>query len=149
MARSAVLTNLVLAICVDESTYIPRQIIGLSDNETLILGGTVEKGTRFRVGGFDKTDMLDSAQTIAQKAFEDNQNKQPENKKSFAVVLSCASRSMLLGAESLDEVHMLRETIGNLPFLMAYAGGEICPLVRNDGSVFSHFQNGAFIICAI
>jgi hypothetical protein len=143
MARSAVLTNLVLAIYVDDSTYYPRQIIGFSDNETLILGGTVEKGTRFRVGGFDKTDMLDSAYEIVKKA------EQSKQKKSFAFIFSCASRSMLLGAESLDEVHMVRETIGDLPFLMAYAGGEICPLVRKDGSVFSHFQNGAFIVCVV
>ncbi|MDR0919308.1 MAG: FIST C-terminal domain-containing protein [Oscillospiraceae bacterium] len=143
MARSAILTNLVLAIYVDESTYYPRQIINFSDNDTLILGGTVEVGTRFRVGRFDKNDMLGSAQKITQKALE------LIPKKSFAVILSCASRSVLLGSESLDEVHMVREVIGDLPFLMAYAGGEICPLVRRDGSVFNHFQNGAFIICVI
>ncbi|MDR0984533.1 MAG: FIST C-terminal domain-containing protein [Ruminococcus sp.] len=143
MAKSAVLTNLVLAVYVDDSTYYPRQIVGFSDNETLILGGTIEAGTRFRVGGFDKTDMLGSANEIVKKAFEH------KSEKSFAFILSCASRSMLLGSESLDEIHMVREVIGDLPFLMAYAGGEICPLVRDDGSVFSHFQNGAFIICVI
>jgi hypothetical protein len=143
MARSSVLTNLVLAVYVDESTYYPRQIINFSDNNTLILGGTIKVGTRFRVGRFDKADMISSAQKITKKALENR------HEKSFAVILSCASRSVLLGSESLDEVHMVRETIGDLPFLMAYAGGEICPLIRNDGSSLNHFQNGAFIICLI
>jgi hypothetical protein len=143
MARSAVLTNLVLAIYVDDDSYYPRQIINFSDNDTLILGGTVTAGTRFRVGGYDKTDMLDAARQILEKAVQNKRDKQ------FAVILSCASRSVLLGAESLDEIHMIREAIGDLPFLMMYAGGEICPLVRDNGEVFSHFQNGAFIICVI
>jgi hypothetical protein len=143
MARSAVLTNLVLAVYVDDSTYYPRQIVGFSDNDTLMLGGTIEAGTRFRVGGFDKTDMLDSANELIGKAFELKKDK------SFAVMLSCASRSMLLGAESLDEIHMVREATGGLPFLMAYAGGEICPLTMKDGSLLSHFQNGAFVVCLI
>jgi hypothetical protein len=143
MARSSVLTNLVLGVYVDESTYYPRQIVGFSDNETLLLGGTIEAGTRFRVGGFDKTDMLDSANDIVETAFEFR------DKKSFAFILSCASRSMLLGAESLDEIHMVREITGNLPFLMAYAGGEICPLTLEDGTMLSHFQTGAFVICVI
>ncbi|MDR0947849.1 MAG: FIST C-terminal domain-containing protein [Ruminococcus sp.] len=143
MARSAVLTNLVLGIYVDDSSYYPRQIIGFSDNDTILLGGTVEAGTRFRIGGYDKADMLEAANGVLEKVFESGQQK------SFAFILSCASRSVLLGSESLDEIHMVRQSLGNLPFLMAYAGGEICPLKRSDGTVFSHFQNGAFIICVI
>jgi hypothetical protein len=133
----------VLAIQVDKTSYYPRQIVGLGDNDTLLLGGTVEPGTRFRVGGFDKLDMLTAAQEAAGKVSG------YRKEKSFAVILSCASRFVLLGSESLDEIHMVREAMAGLPFTMAYAGGEICPLLRDDGSVFSHFQNGAFIICAI
>jgi hypothetical protein len=143
MTRSAVLTNLVLAIQVDKTSYYPRQIVGLSENDTLMLGGTVEKGVRFRVGGFDKLDMLTAAQEAAGKISASNKEK------SCVFIFSCASRFVLLGSESLDEIHMVREAIGGLPFMMAYAGGEICPLVRDDGSVINHFQNGAFVMCAI
>jgi hypothetical protein len=143
MTRSAVLTNLVLAIQVDKTSYYPRQIVGLSENDTLMLGGTVENGTRFRVGGFDKLDMLTAAQETAGKISACSKEK------AFVLIFSCASRFVLLGSESLDEIHMVREATGGLPFLMAYAGGEICPLLRDDGSVFNHFQNGAFVMCAI
>jgi small ligand-binding sensory domain FIST len=143
MARSAVLTNLVLGIFVDENSYYPRQIVGFSDNDTILLGGTVEAGTRFRIGGYDKTDMLLAAQNKLKQVAD------LKKEKSFAFIFSCASRSVLLGSESLDEIHMVRETLGDLPFIMANAGGEICPLSRSDGTVFSHFQNGAFIICVI
>jgi hypothetical protein len=142
MARSAVLTNLVLAVYVDESSYFPRQIINFSDNDTLILGGTVTAGTRFKVGGYDKADMISAAKQIVEKVSKQKQEK------SFAFILSCASRSVLLGAENLAEVHMVRESIG-LPFLMACAGGEISPLSLSDGTTISHFQNGAFIVCVI
>jgi hypothetical protein len=143
MTRNIVLTNIVLAVQEDESSYFPRQIINLSDNNTIILGGTTEKGTRFRVGGYDKDDMISAARSAVKNAADH------EHGKSFALVYSCASRLVLLGSESLDEIHMLREEISGLPFLMAYAGGEICPFVRSDGSHMSRFQNGSFIICAI
>jgi hypothetical protein len=143
MVREAVLTNIVLAIQEDDSSYFPRQITGLSDNNTLMLCGIVENGTRFRVGGFDKVDMLDAARDVAKSAFAHS------SEKAFALVLSCASRFVLLGSESLDEIHMVREAIPGMPFMMAYAGGEICPHVRGDGSLANRFQNGAFVMCAI
>jgi hypothetical protein len=144
MAREAVLTNLVIAVQEEGETYFPRQIVGYSDNDTLLLGGTVEKGTRFRVGGFDKSDMLEAAQVAAKNAFAHS------HEKAFALVLSCASRFVLLGSESLDEVHMLRQAIPGMPFLMGYAGGEICPHMQRDGSIHhNRFQNGAFVLCAI
>ncbi|MDR0948871.1 MAG: FIST C-terminal domain-containing protein [Lachnospiraceae bacterium] len=143
MVKSAVLTNIVLAIQEDDLSYFPRQIINLSEHDTLILGGTVENGTRFRVGGFDKLDMLESAQQATQNAFEHS------HEKAFALALSCASRFVLLGSESLDEVHMVREAMAGMPFMMGYAGGEICPSVRKDGSFYNRFQNGAFVLCVI
>jgi hypothetical protein len=142
MTRSGVLTNIVLAVQVGESAYFPRQIINLTDHDTLIMGGTMEKGTRFRVGGFDKADMLEAAKTVSRNALAHL------NEKAFALVLSCASRFVLLGSESMDEVHMVREQISETPFMMAYAGGEICPIKLGDGFM-NHFQNGAFIVCAI
>lgn len=143
MTRSAVLTNIVLAIQVDKTSYYPRQIINLNENDNLILGGTVEKGTRFRVGGFDKLDMLDAAQEAAKKSLAQSEDK------AFAFIFSCASRFVLLGSESLDEIHMVRDATAGKPFLMAYAGGEICPVLRSDSSLLNHFQNGAFVICTI
>jgi hypothetical protein len=144
MAQEAVLTNLVVAVQEEDGSYFPRQIIGYSDNDTLLLGGTVENGARFRVGGFDKKDMLEAAQVAAQNTFAHS------HEKAFALVLSCASRFVLLGSESLDEIHMLRQAIPGMPFLMGYAGGEICPHMHGDGSLHhNRFQNGAFILCAI
>jgi hypothetical protein len=144
MAQEAVLTNLVIAVQEEDGSYFPRQIIGFTDNNTLLLGGTVEKGARFRVGGFDKADMLEAAQVAAQNVFAHSREK------AFALVLSCASRFVLLGSESLDEVHMLRQAIPGMPFLMGYAGGEICPHMCGKGIIHhNRFQNGAFILCAI
>jgi hypothetical protein len=144
MVREAVLTNLVLAIQEDDETYFPRQTAGFSDNNTLLLAGTVEKGARFRVGGFDKVDMLEAAQVAAKNIFEHS------HEKAFTLVLSCASRFVLLGSESLDEVHMLRQAIPGMPFLMGYAGGEICPHMLSDGTIHhNRFQNGGFVMCAI
>jgi hypothetical protein len=44
---------------------------------------------------------------------------------------------------------MVRDVTAGMPGLMAYAGGEICPIVLDDGSVLNHFQNGAFVMCTI
>jgi small ligand-binding sensory domain FIST len=66
------------------------------------------------------------------------------------LIFSCVVRRMMFGAEPLVEAAMIEEKLnGDSPFMLAYAGGEICPTsVRAEG-VTNRFHNYSIIACIL
>jgi hypothetical protein len=38
---------------------------------------------------------------------------------------------------------------GDIPYVLAYAGGEICPVRGEDGKLRNHFHNFTFSLCVL
>jgi len=69
-----------------------------------------------------------------------------------ALLFPCAVRRMtLLGADQpLIELQSAKEAIGpTIPFMMGYAGGEICPTSVNDGVPTNRFHNYSLVILVV
>jgi hypothetical protein len=63
------------------------------------------------------------------------------------LAFSCiARRMMVMPTDSLKELNTARETVGGIPFMMGYAGGEICPTSVKDGTAANRYHDYALII---
>jgi hypothetical protein len=57
---------------------------------------------------------------------------------------------MVFGAEPLTEAKLIGEQLsGAEPFMLAYAGGEICPTSQTADTVSNRFHNYSIIACVL
>ncbi|MDR2048108.1 MAG: FIST C-terminal domain-containing protein, partial [Treponema sp.] len=67
-----------------------------------------------------------------------------------ALIFSCFSRSVIL-TNSRDEMEAIHKEFkdSTLPYILAYSGGEICPLYSEKGNIVNHYHNYAIISCVL
>jgi hypothetical protein len=61
----------------------------------------------------------------------------------------CLTRNMLLGLNGTDEMKKITGLLGDLPYQLVYAAGEICPLENAEGRLVNHFHNFTFTACVL
>ncbi|MCL2767904.1 MAG: FIST C-terminal domain-containing protein, partial [Synergistaceae bacterium] len=67
------------------------------------------------------------------------------------LLFSCiARRMMIMCVNPLRELEIARDTISpDIPFMMGYACGEICPILIKDGVPYNRFHNYSLVILVI
>jgi hypothetical protein len=63
------------------------------------------------------------------------------------LLYSCMSRLFIIGANRAGETALAQKNLEGRAFNMAYAGGEIAPLFREDGRVVNLLNNTSLIAC--
>jgi hypothetical protein len=145
IAHSGPIHNLSLIISDEtDAPFYSRTMVRFTENSTLICGGEVPERVHVRVGIFERGDMLNTVRSILKKAVSE-----ANGERSAAFVVCCGTRVAVLGADSLAEVDLLREAAGDMPFLLGYAAGEICPLPFGDKRVSNRFHNQSFTMCIL
>jgi hypothetical protein len=105
------------------------------------MGGSVPMNSTIRIGSIDHDDVLNSVADVAKLAKE---------RTSVFFFFSCVLRGMVLNLDERAEIDRAAEILGDsVPYLFAYAGGEICPLYSDSGGTVNRFQNIAAIGCAL
>ncbi|MDR2355635.1 MAG: FIST C-terminal domain-containing protein [Clostridiales Family XIII bacterium] len=126
----------------DGTPQVSKVFIGLSPERYAICAGAMPEGATLYIGVFDKEDVLLTTREAVEKALAEAKGA------SGLLIYSCISRSMSLGAESLLELNLVKDRIASdLPFMMAYSGGEICPTRISDVKAINRFHNNAFVAC--
>jgi hypothetical protein len=90
----------------------------------------VPQGSRLRFGTVAESFVLDSANEMAAAV----RRAAAAGDFSLLLLLSCFTRNVALG-DPLEEMALLRRELAGigLPFVFAYAGGEFCPRVLQEG----------------
>jgi hypothetical protein len=131
----------------DGTPPVSKVFIHLNENKHAVCAGAMPEGSTLYIGVFDRDDVLITSRRAVQEALKEAGNA------SGILIYSCISRNMSLGSELFAEIELAQEEIrDNLPFLMAYSGGEICPtLVKQssakDETAINRFHNNTFILC--
>lgn len=82
------------------------------------------------------------------KALVEDLRRMPD--KQAVILFSCLVRRMPFGAQPLTEANMILEnTDPDMPFMLAYSGGEICPTSVREGAVTNRFHNYSLIACVL
>ncbi|MDR0974995.1 MAG: FIST C-terminal domain-containing protein [Ruminococcus sp.] len=121
-----------------------RSMMYLTPENHLFVGGNVTTGATISITMFERNSVLDASSEVTRKmikAYPDTQ---------FAVISSCETRHIILGSETFDGEKMLRRELGDIPFVLSYAGGEICPSpASTPEKPINRLFNQSYCICMI
>jgi hypothetical protein len=112
-----------------------------TDEGYLVLGGGAPEGAEIGFSGASADFVIRSAKnTIAQVLADAS----AEN----ALIISCTSRKWTLGAVPGKEAQTIAKASGDaLFYLLAYSGGEICPVKNKEGQWVNRFHNFTMATC--
>jgi len=123
-----------------EGIPVSRVLLGWSEEGYGICGGLMPEGTKFSLGTWDKSDVLETTVRTIESILE------AENV-STLILYSCLARSYALGTDLLSETEKVNETVAErIPYIFSYSGGEICPV--RDTANSNSFHNNTVIACA-
>jgi hypothetical protein len=107
------------------------------------------EGAFFAISALDADGILETARTLSQKA-ADSAAADSAIGRSCALMYSCFARNIMLGTNYLDELRIIADIMeGSMPYLCAYAGGELCPTESGGGEMVNSIHNFTFIICVL
>ena len=122
-----------------------RGFLSFTEDGAIVFVGDVDEGSHFTMLTYDSEDILP---TTRQKL--DQLNQMPDV--NGALIFPCmVRRAVLLGSgKPLSELQNARETINpNIPFMMGYAGGEVCPTSVKDGVPTNRYHNYSLVVLVI
>jgi hypothetical protein len=126
----------------DGTPPVSKVFIGLNEEGHAICAGAMPVGATLYLGVFDKADVLLTTQRALKTALEAVPHP------SCILIYSCISRSMSLGSEILAEIELVKKEVGpQIPMMMAYSGGEICPTQIQKNIAVNRFHNNSFVLC--
>lgn len=125
----------------DGSRPAARAIYMITESGEAICGGTMPEGATLAIGSIDYNDVLETTQDLIADIKADTHVQ-------GALIFSCLSRNLVLGADVEAELDTYRSALGDsIPYLVAYAGGEICPVYTSGGQIANRFHNFTAIAC--
>ena len=127
----------------DGSQPVARAIYSLNSDGSAVCGGLMPEGGTLSIGRLDVADILLTAEQSLEKLLKNAGL-------NGIIMFPCLGRNMVLGVTPLSEIEKVEAVLGDsLPWHLAYAGGEACPVYGGDGRVMNRFHNFTFIACAI
>jgi hypothetical protein len=142
-ARMDILFVFPLALDTDDSAA-PRLFViyAINDDGSLTCSANTPAGSAIFIGSPGSGEVINSAKTLSAAV---------KRAGGEAVLLfSCFSRSVIL-TNLRDEMDAVQEGFRDsaLPYMFAYAGGEICPASNEKGIVENQYHNYSIVSCVL
>ena len=116
-------------------------VYSVHDDGSFLCGGEMPLGASIAVGEITQDSILSSAGEGVDRVLK-------TGKKSGAMFFPCVSRYLMLSPNQNVELELVTKKMENImPFMVAYSGGEICPILNEEGIAKNRFHNYSFIAC--
>jgi hypothetical protein len=125
----------------DGSHPVALKVYDIFENGDALFAGEVPEGAYISIGQVDHDSIMDTA------AYALNQI---QNKKGAgcAIIFTCVSRMVALLPNQYEEIETTTAAIGGrLPYMLSYAGGEICPIYDDEGKTHNKLHSYTFTAC--
>lgn len=142
-ARTGLVTLPVLHTRKGETVSIARTLVDYNDEGHMLFFGEIPEGSVLRMGTSTVEDILGVTRGVVQSAVS------AAGENALLLLFSCVGRYIALGLDTNAELSCATAEIpARLPYLIAYAGGEICP-VSIGGTLSNRFHNSSVIACVL
>ena len=128
----------------DGSEPVVRALFAVTPDGSAVCGGRMPLGASLTVGTFDGQAVLDTTADVLALAAEIARAKER-----ILLIYSCIGRYFALGYNPLAEMEKTREILGDIPWSLAYSGGELCPVYGMDGTLTNRIHNDTMVICLL
>jgi hypothetical protein len=126
----------------DGSEPVALGIFTVNDDGSVILGGRAPKGAKVAIGRIDQVGIVDTANITVEKI----KNAGVSN---GLLMHPCVTRFIMLAPNKNDEHEtVFKQLEDSFPYMLGYSGGEICPVLGDDGKYHNRFHNYTFSACA-
>jgi len=118
-------------------------VYAVNDDGSIMCGGEMPVGAAIAIGEITVEGILASTAECMEQV-------KKTGKRGGALFLPCITRYIMLTPIHDREISLAAEKMENgrlMPFSMAYAGGEICPVKDRIGELQNRFHNFTFIAC--
>jgi len=120
-----------------------RGLVRFEQDGSALFRGTVYENTLLTISTMSVDDIL----TGSREAVE---TLNAEKNVDAALIYSCLVRRMALAQHPQLELEKVCATIcPDIPFMMAYSGGELCPVATGGTTIENRFHNFSFIVCVL
>jgi len=120
-----------------------RELVSLTEDGVAIFRGNIDELSTFKMlqGTFEDVILIAKEKLNEAVQFPDING---------ILTFSCiARRMMVMQKDTLRELNVSREIVGDIPFMMGYAGGEICPTSVKNGAATNRYHDYSIITMVI
>jgi hypothetical protein len=126
----------------DRTPLVSKIFVSLTKENYAVCAGAVPEGSTIYIASNERNDILTTTGSVMDQIMSDAQNA------NGLLIYSCMSRSMAMGNDTFAEVSLVNFKLQEeIPMLMAYSGGEICPTTTQSEMAINRFHNNAFVAC--
>lgn len=120
-----------------------RVLATFKEDGIAVFRGNVDENSIFTLGKCTEGDVVATAISKIEQI-----NEMPDV--NGVLSFSCIIRRMVLGSSALAEAEGIKSTMkSTVPFMMGYAGGEVCPTSVNKGRIANRFHNYSLVTLII
>ncbi|AEF81214.1 FIST N-terminal domain-containing protein [Leadbettera azotonutricia] len=106
-----------------------------------LAGVEVPNNASFSLGEINYAGIIETAEESILQALKEEQV-------NGMMMFPCVTRYVMTSPHSEDEMRLVIDKIGGkFPYLLAYSGGEVCPVPGSDGKLHNRFHNYTFVAC--
>lgn len=124
----------------DSTVPVVRVVISLTPEGHAVCAGAMPQGAGLSIGRVDADDIISTTESAIRPLIENA---------CTILSYSCISRYWALGAQNMAEAGKVGEMCGDVNYLFACSGGEICPLPGANGKTVNIYHNYTNAICKL
>jgi len=129
----------------DGTKPVVRAIFAQTPEGYAVCGGAMPVNSTLSIGSLDYNDVMETSGKIIGEVTEGL-----SSRGGALLLFSCVGRNYALGLRTGDEMEKISHSLdGKIPFVMAYSGGEICPLYDRGDKLKNRFHNDTIIACLL